>query len=766
MSYLKLDKTNISYYEKIANPYNLILSQIIDSSCSPVTPKMIYTEEELDIYFGRSFKEREYYRELLSKGASLLLYKPIHKGTYGEPVLDLSEYTYHTEKFNSPEDLPDPTPQGNYIFKVGPDEEEYVWYLSRYVPVRLLPTEEKPSSFLNRNTLRLCDRGFSETYKFSWCHPKYTSIDYTPSYTERIEDEEIPSLLQSIKSHGLDDENRGIVFDLDFTDVEDFGGSNYIVFPLSSDFEYPRVQFYFSSYPPLGADVINGGYSEKIQPGNKFEVTNNILNALRNKYGYKITKTGNYSYKIRTTDTLKDQNFFKLPGLIYKKDFIGTQNILSLLSKDHNRLEIYSKTFGPGDEPIYVTVEKVKGKQEYYRFSFSCYTYTETFEGPLYLEEDEETQTFISLEKLINQGSKLVEIKVYNQGRNKDNPLDGISEGSYILARAEKESTSKPEDYHRALDILKDYNISEDFLLVPDIYKFTIQGASKNENWIKEYETLLDYANQKNCQVLITNFSYKFGCDSLVFVNELPGDPKTNVMYGLEVDTDTILYETWDGKTWTIYNSDPLHQNRVTEIQETFKPEYNGNQIFNYTKDQDNRLVYFYQDMSLYGYYRPSYYMFLDSLQTGIYTKTTDQILYKSPVQPYQEDTTDLGRWKSNFLSCNEHIFYYRELFGHTGDWKYNTTILSRFCMSKVSNTISREFPFYLGLQTTGEIIRGLNSILSSLLRQYPIIGYLSLNQIEEDIDNQKISVTIDLGIREKLDKDVNLSVTINFNNN
>ena len=54
MSYLKLDRTNINYGVEADSKF-LYFSEVIDSDCSYVTPKLITSSEELDIYFGNSF---------------------------------------------------------------------------------------------------------------------------------------------------------------------------------------------------------------------------------------------------------------------------------------------------------------------------------------------------------------------------------------------------------------------------------------------------------------------------------------------------------------------------------------------------------------------------------------------------------------------------------------------------------------------------------------------------------------------------------------
>ena len=778
MSYLKLDQTSINYTTSLGTS-NLFVSEIIDSDCSYVTPKVITSSEELDIYFGKSFTQREYYEELLQSGVSLLLYRPI-KENLGLEELDLSEYKeildfdtmpLREKKYEYIDELPsDGIPEyyspGKYKFYVTTEESYYIWYEGDYIKASDFPSDDYSSSLVNRDTLRLLDYALGSK-SFKYCHPKYRSRSYNPTYTEDLTGI-TESLLQSIESHGgIGDDCRTVAYTLDFTGVKNFGETDYIVFPLSSDSRHSRVQFYFGSQPPLEADIISGAESKQILGDTKEDKIKNIISELKENYGFKVIEYSKTKYVIYTSDLLQDLQFFSLEGLVYEKNETISQNIYSILSDEHKRLEVFSRTIGPGDSDIKFKIEKLSGDfKEHYRITISRYTYTEVFEGSLYIEYDESTGTFSSLETVINQESDLVEIKIYNQGRSIDNSEDGLIPGEYELKRAISEKSYTPADYWRALSKLQEFNLSEDFLLVPEIEKYEIIGASSDTSWISEYTTLLGYAEEKNCQVLFSNHSWKFGCTRLEMLQEDPEKPEEEVMYGIAKDQDTIIYKSYSSDAgWTIYNFDDKHKYRVHEIEEIFSPGYTGNHIFNYTKDTSNRLVYFYQDMTFYGNSRPAYYMFLKGIISGKYSETSDTIDYKSPVNSYEEDKSNLQTWKSNFLSFNDHIYYYRNFFNHTGDWNYKTSILTRFCMDKVTNTVMREFPQYLGSETIGELRSGLQSILTSLIQNFPIIYSLSIGSITENSENQSILVYLILEIKELLEKDIKLSVTLNFNN-
>ena len=774
MSYLKLDGTQINYQKQVSNPH-IFVSEIPDSDCSYVTPKLITSSDELDIYFGKSFTQRDYYNELLFYGASLLLYKPIKGETYGESVIDISEYKEILEySYNPPvekdyiffENLPkngipeDEEEPGEWLFYVSTEGVHYIWYEGEYIKETEIPEDRILSSTLNRDTLRLIDIEFSHSGKFSWCNPNYPG---SPEYTEDISGFE-DSLLQSIYSHGIDDDEKSICYTLDFSEVKEFRDTDYIVFPLPSNQEYfgSRIQFYFGDTAPLGADIISGALSYRITGDDKIT---SILESLES-FGYRVIKESEKRFIIYTSDMIPDQRFYTVSGLIFEPSKEFTQHILTLLSKDHGRLEIYSKTIGPGDENIKVKIESIQGKTEYYRFTISRYSYQEIFEGPLYLEKDSSGTNFTSLERIINQGSNLVEIKINNQGRDRNKPEDGLMIGEFFLSGSKSEKASYvPEDYWRSLEILKNTEISEDFLLIPEIEKYEIQGASSDLDYIYEYKELLEYSKSKNCQVLISNHPWKFGCTDLIYLDSIPENPEEGIMYGIKTSSKVILYQSFTNGVWKIYNSDPEHKFMVHEIEEAFGKEYTGNHIFNYTNDKENRLVYFYSDLNYLGYQRPAYYVFLGGILTGDYNPTTDNILYTSPVDLYSEDSSGLRKYKSNFLSCNNHIYYYRELFNHPGDWKYDMTILTRFCMDKVTNTVLRDFPYYLGSETSGEIVEGLRKILEGLKTRYPIIYSLDMDYIEEDTLGQTISVHLTLGVREILENDIKLSVILNFNN-
>lgn len=817
MSYLKLDRTKINYIVPNITRGGIILSQVIDSEYGPETPKLISSIEELDIYFGRSFKEREYFEELLSGDVTLLLTNPYVEEEI--PVIDVSGWKV-VDKIKAPDtdieislqhytQLPaEGEDEVKYYIE---DEKEYFIYvkedgIGEWIKVSDIPLKKNPKLLSNRDTLRLTKRGWRgdeglkvdnvwDENELPWCWPKYSSLTITPEYTETPN---IDSVINSLEGGTLGDEEKFLGFILDFSKVPSSGMGKkedenwtYLVIPAPGN---RKIQFHIGdSLPP---DIFhtedNEGNNVKIPESVSLdEQINLIITSLRGN-GWtceKADETG-LVWKMYSGVFLPDLKFYNIPGIEFKGDIETTHNILSIVSSRHKRMEFFSKTIGSGDEKIKVEISKLQGKTEWYRIIVSRYDNQEIFEGPLYLELDEETNTFRSLEKTINQYSSLVSCKIYHEWSyleedergsvkeisvpySKENQEDGLPTGEFTLSRAISQSPWSPEDYWRGLEKLLEFGVSEDFLMIPRIEDYLKTGVRCDESWYSEYKDFHEYATSKNCQVLVSNHPYYFGCETYDTFDSptigRPDSPKENHLYLV----DGVSAEIWDGERWTVISREG--EDRWKEITETLSPGYTGNQIFNYLiknengdvvkdLDPDNRLVYFYQDMTYLGWTRPAWYVFLKGVLSGEYSIEVNDIVYDSPSKYYTEDEVKLEECKSNFLSDNGHIYYYRRFFSHPGDWKYTTSILSRFCMDKVSNTVSRDFPAYLAKETTGEIIRGLQNILTNLKSRYPIIYSLDIDYIEEDTYNQKLSVYLNLGIRETLDKDVKLSVTLNFN--
>ena len=74
--YIRLGKTKINYTSPDYDDF-MIFAEVPDVSMSYEKPILVHTKDELDIWFGRNFKDRDYFDELLESGVTLFLYKPV-----------------------------------------------------------------------------------------------------------------------------------------------------------------------------------------------------------------------------------------------------------------------------------------------------------------------------------------------------------------------------------------------------------------------------------------------------------------------------------------------------------------------------------------------------------------------------------------------------------------------------------------------------------------------------------------------------------------
>ena len=125
MPYIRLSQANIKYSTDISD--SLIVSDIVESGCSYQNPVLIRDKDSLDIYFGRSFHERDYYDELLKSGVTLFLYRPIstEKRTDLEDYIDMSEYVLDDTVYPEESNLPNEGAEG-IIYLIG-NGDEFIW---------------------------------------------------------------------------------------------------------------------------------------------------------------------------------------------------------------------------------------------------------------------------------------------------------------------------------------------------------------------------------------------------------------------------------------------------------------------------------------------------------------------------------------------------------------------------------------------------------------------------------------------------------------
>lgn len=186
------------------------------------------------------------------------------------------------------------------------------------------------------------------------------------------------------------------------------------------------------------------------------------------------------------------------------------------------------------------------------------------------------------------------------------------------------------------------------------------------------------------------------------------------------------------------------------------------NYLFNYTNDKNNRLVYFYNGLSVKGNDRPGYYLFLRGLLSGIYSITTDLALYNSPIKdPYKQEINNLDRYKSNYLIDNGITYFYKN---YLNGKDYITTVWMRFALGKISRELEKNKWNYLSERITGNLIGKIVSILEKVRDSFSIIRYINVTNIDFDYTNNRINLTIETGVSDLIENNISVDITINYN--
>ena len=781
--YINLNSIRIQYLQDI-NDY-IILSEVTNSGLSYEKPVIIRNQDELDIWFGKNFTDYNYFSELLEKKVSLYLYKPVsNESIKDDQFIDLSEYNPSNETYVTPESLPssgdpstkywvgglridwdslsegeeevetypevyDPgtkyflTPENCWIVNIdgqwitSRDETGcwYIWVFDSWVSEKNLPqnTEETTMSQENRDTLLIPKPEY--TGNIVECNPEYHeqrlgvfSGDY--STLPPINPEEPIKLdnLESTYCFSVSYENaeQNILPDYYYLVIPDpITKDNYYLAFNDTD-EGERVEDKVPlSYIPQTND-------QGIELRKRITEWEDLLEFFA-RIGY-----ARENNKFFSQIPIPIDYYFEFPGFDIKPEQRDTQNLLcSQLPENDWGFEVWSKTIGKSDEDY--NTDDIKFSVftvtpgEVYQITVSRFDYSEIFEGKLHPEPGEER-----LDYIVSRDSKLVYIRF-------DDITTGLREGDWILHGARKEKYN-PEMYWKAMSVMfSEDNISPDYFLVPNKKLYTNKLSD-----LKYQQKFLDYAKGWDFQVLIQNNPSNF------IVSEVEELPKWNK--DLE---DWILWK---------YNDEYYKKGKSSLIQETDIEtieiaENNGDFIYNYLDDPDNRLVYFFQGMTVYRRPRPAYYIYITGLLFDIYSVSIKYINYPDfLINPYTKDGEEIEKtlkhYKSNYLTTNNQIYYYKDYCN--GD-VYNSTAWMRFAISKVTRELKKQRWSYLAKRSEVEIRKTLETILNNIQQSFSIIDYINITDFSISYTQNKLVMRIETGIKDLINNNIGLDITINY---
>ena len=783
--YIKLGSINLQYYQE-TNDW-MIMGEVLDSGMSYEKPILVRTSDELDIWFGKDYKDYSYMQELVNMGVVLYLYKPISdKTTGGNNYIDLDTYTeddtvwlrnvetdWVEKVVSSPEDYKFKYNTGDEIEEVGfkvdaggnliiisevdgrefctleivreklPEqiskiyknqikfhvinsESLWIYYEGSILNIDLLPQNINLTSISANNRDTIIVSSPEDPIDFTY-------LDYNSEEDEFgiFNDEELvnqfgnldPTYLREINSESIAEGYQTLVYKI----IGDrLTNGDYFVFPNTAhgtDTSSWMLYYCGNTLPP--EEVMGCFPSDRVKKVTGFT---QLLTQLRG-LGYTLITYKDELYAYSKT-IIPVTNFYKSAEIKVTPGIKLTEYILSRYITPG--IEAVSKTIGRSsefeDDLIKLSLEKVG---ENYRATISRYTYSEVFEGSLKYTPGEQR-----LDNLISQDSKLIRCKF--EGNE-------LRTGTYYLRGAQKEETNH-EMYKYALKIMlsTEYNepVYPDYFLIPDKYYYTTNIISDNP-----YETFLNYATEVGCQFLIEN---KASTDlyRIVEVDTIPSQTEKGVYYKVGG-----LYYDWE-------------EHLVTDPYFIAIVEEGGDFVFNLTTDKENRLIYFFKDMTYYYDKRPGYYVYLRGVLLNEFSVSVGDILYWNPTQDaflVDDIETRLERYKSNYLVCDNQTYFYKNY--QDGD-SYITTGWTRFIAGKVFRELQKNSGDILGQQMLGVIRSKISDLIYSIESGFSIVETIGITGFEPTDNGQSLKVSLATVMNDLVKNNVNLDITVNYNNN
>lgn len=767
--YIILSSTKLNYINKAPSDF-IILSEIVDSSLSYEKPTLVRSVEQLDIWFGKDFKDRSYLVELLNMGVTLYLYKPVSADVLSDNIddyIDIDKCTRDNGVYNSVLEIISPIDR--YIYTINKTEYIYLKELGDFIQLGDLPQNQlvcNSDSFNNRDTLSIGDNYFLSPKIFngelvkekSNSRINISSIDY-----ERLKKGYQTLLLN-------DTVCLSFVFDYDFGTKEE---PQYIIL---GDTTYYCSPYKFRVLPDIT------GTKNKVNivvgTGDLDSRINAFIDGL-GSYGYYIDKNSHQLY-LTISDSITGKiinlvDYYSALGLVISHNLSGLtlvdnlmdySSICSLVynyNKSNELISFYSKTIGTADSMdgnIKVTIEK-GSTQDRYKVTLSRYDYVEVFEGTIdgsttekSLQELISTQSRLSycninvdigycecsMIKGVLQWSPIRDEKtltiedykrsyiIYDVGKitvdNKEGDIalyrKPLPLGSWELSGAVKE-TNTPVNYKKALRSLVNSvdtdTILIDYLLVPNIENFGV-NIDNNTGSYSIYQDLLNLSKEIDCQVLIHN-------------------------------TPCEVIRESDGKIKSI----------------------TGQSEHNYLNDKENRLLYFYDSIWTYGEERPGYYIYLNNLLLNdVYSPSVSNIMYNSPVNdPYLGFLTEgedikIENWlrdkKTNYLVTNNQIYYYKE---YQNGSSFSMSGWMRFCISKINRELIRNKWMILEDKNVGRMELKVKNILNNIKNSFSMIRDIQVSKFLVDLYNQTVDITIDTYVSDLVNNHLTLDITLNY---
>ena len=682
-------------------------------------------------------------------------------------------------------------------------EDFWIWMDGRFVVTSQLPQnlENFSESLNNRDTLAITSSNI-----IPYTHPEFTKVDKLGVYSDTVVDLDMPTEPMDLGRVNEGKDTLSFYLKNTYTQYK-YSGMYFVIINPNTGKSHLFYNGLLGDIPQEIKDFCIIDSTSQLSP-EEIKVSS-FIDELRSRFeqlGYVIENIGDFEFRVYSSKPVKVTYFNNLPGLIYKPEIRKSYNIIAkkLIENNDNVIEFWSKTIGGvelDEDRIKINIEKVEIEEDndtdtdidpYYRVTISKYDYSETFEAPTKPVED---KTEERLDYVISRKSKLVYCSIKQPGKK-------IKEGDYYLRGGRDESEEvewNSSSWRKSLSILFNGQVDPvypDFFLIPNINKFSTD-VDLNEKYYTYYKTVLDYATEFNCQFLIQNNDSSIDSKAcgLYYEDFNPNTeegreklkegiiPANNLLsafryYKSDKNMDDNCYYTVLAITNDVEHFYYINGNEITDPQQlennseliryTLLNSTNNDYVFNYTKDTENRLVYFFRSMRVDGENRPGYYLFLNGILSNKFSISKNRIIYNDPVFDKEDVYKDselkllLESYKSNYMINNNIVYFYKE-YQNGKNPKPKNTILLRFIAGKIQRELQKNRWKYLGEKNMSKIQDNIESILMKIQSTYKIVNSLELTKFIPNMAKNKLYVEMDVRIDDLVDKDITLDITIDY---
>jgi hypothetical protein len=550
--YIKLGTIKANRYYDDPNDF-IILSEVPSSSMSFESPTRVRSLDELNIWFGKTYPEYQYLRELIESGTTLYLYKPVCPGSinlsgysdnYLEDTIPYPSIDYLRENIKGEEKVKYHSNDGIWLYINNSWIRESDYILS----------EDYTVSFYNRDTLVLSGNSMV-------CHPKYSENEFTG-------DEEEFKINYS-------DSSGVYVSRLEWSG-ENFKEGEYLGINASGSWTI----YYASGYNDIRKKLGTGPVYKKVTG---FQ---SLVEEISRKFD-KIVEVSNNTAILYSKDRrdLINMNTFSSISITWEEEEENKLIFSNILDSSSGYVSFWSKTIGKDrdeynldESRISISIENVG--PDGYVIWISRYGYSEYFIGHIKGTLEEE-----GIFDRISKESKLVRCEI---SRN----LEELPEGRFYLDGAEIENPTA-EWYRKSMDLLVgdtlEDSVSPDFFMIPDL---SLYGERQDE------QIFLPYATAGNFQYLISETSEED------YKKNYLSDPENRLLYFY----GEIKYRMQERPAYYIYLRNLLENNQGLQTKdiiynsgnnpyidqeelEEYKCNYlvSNNQVYYYNKYQSGK---------------------------------------------------------------------------------------------------------------------------------------------------------------------------------